>query len=125
MNVAILGASEKPDRFAFKAQQLLGEHGHTTFPISLSGKEILGRPGYKSLPDIPTEEGPIHTITVYMNPTRFAEIAEDVLASSPSRIIFNPGTESPEIAERFRQAGIHVVEACTLILLNDGEFESA
>ena len=125
MKVAILGASDKPDRFAYKAQQLLTEHGHATFPVSLSGKEILGRPGCQSILDIPAEDRPIHTITVYMNPARFAEIADDVLTFSPSRIIFNPGTESPKIAQSFRDAGVHVVEDCTLVLLNAGEFETA
>lgn len=125
MNVAILGASEKPDRFAHKAQQLLAEHGHATYPISLSGREILGRPGYKSLHDIPVEERPVHTVTIYMNPARFAGIADEVLSFSPNRIIFNPGAESPEIAEKFREAGVRVVEACTLILLEEGRFETA
>ncbi|MFT5467128.1 MAG: putative CoA-binding protein [Verrucomicrobiales bacterium] len=122
MNVAILGATDKPDRFAHKAQKLLMEHGHVAFPISLSGKEILGCPGYRSIVDI-TEE--IDTVTVYMNPDRFAVVQDEILAKAPRRIIFNPGTESPEAAKVFREAGISVVEACTLILLDAGQFESA
>lgn len=125
MNVAIIGASPKTDRFAYKAQQLLTEHGHDCFPVSPSGQEILGRAGFTSIEDIPQEDRSIHTVTVYVNPTRFAEIEGEVLRVQPSRVIFNPGTESPEIAAKFREAGIHVVEACTLVLLRDGEFEAA
>ena len=125
MNVAILGASDKPDRYSHQAQRLLTEHGHTPFPVSPTGKQILGRPGYSTLSEIPAEDRPVHTVTVYINPQRFAEIADQVLAFDPSRIIFNPGAESPEMAERFRAAGVHVVEACTLVLLRTGQFETA
>ncbi len=125
MNVAILGASEKPDRFANRAQVMLAEYGHDTYPVSLSGQDILGRPGFKTVLDIPDSDVEIHTITVYMRPQHLAPIVDEILPTRPARVIFNPGTESPEIAAKFREAGIHVVEACTLILLETGEFESA
>ena len=125
MKVAIIGATDKPDRYAFKAQQMLTDHGHEPFPISLRGRDILGRKGYQSILDIPEEERPVHTATIYVNPERFAAVADEVLEFTPSRVIFNPGTESAEIAERFREAGIAVVEACTLVLLATEQFEVA
>ena len=125
MNVAILGASNDPERYAHKAQQMLMDHGHATFPISLSGEAVLDQPGYRSILDIPREAHPIHTVTVYLNPQRFAGIVDDVIEAAPTRIILNPGTESPEIAEKFRAAGIRVVEACTLVLLATGQFDAA
>ena len=67
MNVAILGASEKRERYSYKAQQLLVEEGHMVFPVSSSGKDILGVQGYPFLTDI---KDSIDTITVYVNPTR-------------------------------------------------------
>ena len=33
MNVAVLGASNKPERYSFKAVRLLREMGHTAFPV--------------------------------------------------------------------------------------------
>lgn len=125
MNVAIIGASKNPERYSHKAQKMLMEHGHGTFPVSLSGDDILDREGFKSIQDIPDEDRPIHTATIYLKPDRFAEIADEVLEFQPGRIIFNPGTESPAIAARFREAGIHVVEACTLVLLATGQFGDA
>ncbi len=122
MNVVILGASPKPDRFSFLAQKRLIEEGHQTIPISLSGEPILGISGYQSIGDIPDSDKPVHTVTVYMNPQRFEAILDDVLAAKPERIIFNPGTESVEISNQFRQSGIEVVEDCTLIMLDQGTF---
>ena len=125
MNVAIIGASEKPDRYSHRAQRMLMDHGHTTFPVSPNAKEILDRPGYASLLDIPEEEGPIDTLTVYVNPQRFEPLIDEVRELSPRRVIFNPGTESGDAAEALREAGIHVVEACTLVLLRTDQFDAA
>ncbi|MFT4547120.1 MAG: putative CoA-binding protein [Pseudoalteromonas tetraodonis] len=41
MNVAIIGASDKQNRFAFKAQRMFAVHGHRVFPISPTGKGEL------------------------------------------------------------------------------------
>ena len=125
MKVAIIGATDKPERYAHRAQQMLLEHGHEPIPISLAGQDILGRKGYPSILDIPEEERPVHTATIYVNPERFAAAADEVLEFAPSRVIFNPGTESAAIAGRFREAGIEVVEACTLVMLATDQFESA
>ncbi|MGY8642290.1 MAG: CoA-binding protein [Verrucomicrobiales bacterium] len=125
MNVVILGATETPDRFAFRAQKMLMDHGFETIPISLRGDDVLGKIGYVSVSEIPDESCPIDTVTVYVNPTRFEPLIDEIIELSPTRVIFNPGTESSAAMKKLSDAGIHVVEACTLILLQDGEFESA
>ncbi|MGJ8695343.1 MAG: CoA-binding protein [Verrucomicrobiaceae bacterium] len=119
MNVAILGASPKPERYAHKAQLLLTEHQHTVLPISPTGAEILGIPGYQSISDI-TE--PIDTLTLYLGPDRLAPLIPEIIRAKPQRIIFNPGTESPEAQTAFQQAGIKTENACTLVLLHSRAF---
>ena len=121
MNVAILGASEKPERYSNKAQRLLAEHGHRVFPVSPGGGEIRGVIGYGSVADLPADES-IDTLTLYVNPVRLEPLIDDILAKNPRRVIFNPGTESDSAAKRFRDAGIEVLEACTLVLLETGQF---
>lgn len=119
MNVAILGASAKPERYANKAQVLLSEHGHTVFPVSPTGAEILEVEGYSSLGEI-TEE--IDTLTLYLGSDRLAPLIEEIISVKPGRIIFNPGTESKEAITAFEKAGITCEEACTLVLLQTGSF---
>ena len=41
---------------------------------------------------------------------------------SRKRVIFNPGTESPELADTLDRAGITHLEACTLVMLQTGQF---
>ncbi|MEM0969118.1 MAG: CoA-binding protein [Verrucomicrobiota bacterium] len=122
MTVVIMGASANPKRYAHKAQTMLMEQGHVPIPISLSGDPILGVAGYSAIEGIPDEERPVDTVTVYLRPERFSGMKNEVKRLSPRRVIFNPGTEDPILAEDFRQEGIEVVEACTLVLLSLGQF---
>lgn len=118
-NVAIIGASHKPQRYAYQAQELLMGHKHTVFPVSGNGREILGVDGYRSISEIGQ---PIDTVTLYLNAQRHEPIFEDVLQVHPRRIIFNPGTESDDLMQRYREAGIETLEACTLVMLRTGQF---
>lgn len=114
----ILGASHKPDRYAHLAQKSLMAAGYPVIPIHPVEKEILGEEVVSRLDQVEEE---VHTLTVYVNPRRFAPMIDDVLALAPQRVIFNPGTESPELYHLFPE-GVEVLEACTLVMLNTGQY---
>ncbi len=120
MNVAVLGASNKPERYSFKAVRMLGEKGHTPFPVHPALSEVDGLPVFPSLRAIPA---PVDTVTVYLSPHNQQPIADELLNSGARRFVFNPGTENPELADQLRQRGKEVVEACTLVLLTTGRFD--
>jgi len=119
MSVAVLGASNKPDRYSYKALTKLREHGFKTFPIHPVYEEIDGIKAYKSLDDI-TE--PIDTITIYLSAANSTPLIDDILKSGARRVIFNPGTENNELSRTLKENGIEVVEGCTLVMLSTGQF---
>ncbi|RLA04450.1 MAG: CoA-binding protein [Gammaproteobacteria bacterium] len=120
LSVAIIGASHKPQRYAYQAQVLLTENGHTVLPVSGNGREILGVAGYSSINDLPR---PVDTVTLYLNPQRHLDIQKELLELKPRRIIFNPGTESDALEQFYQNNGILTEQACTLVLLKTGQFE--
>ena len=117
--VAILGASDKPDRYAYKAFKMLRQHGHEVVPVHPVLTEIEGTPVLPSLSDI---QGGVETLTLYVNPSISSAAADAIVALNPARVIFNPGTENPELAAKLDAAGIAHQEACTLVLLATGQF---
>ena len=119
MNVAVLGASKKTERYSYKAVKLLQEKGHTAFPVHPAIDEIDGTRVYKNLSNIPE---PIDTVTVYLSPQNSNKTAEDILNSGARRVIFNPGSENPELIEILSKRGFEIVEACTLVMLKTGQF---
>ena len=119
MNVAILGASNKPERYSNQALRLLAEHGHAVFPVHPALDAIDGHRVFKSLADIPE---PVDTVTMYVSPAHSTGLAGALLAARPRRVLFNPGTENPDLEEKLAHAGIAVIRACTLVLLRTGQF---
>jgi predicted CoA-binding protein len=116
---AVLGASPKEDRYSFKAVRMLKENGFEPIPIHPAGHEVDGITGLKSLDEI---NGPIDTLTVYVNAVVSSAEKANILRLKPRRVIFNPGAENPALATELREAGIEVVEACTLVLLRTEQY---
>lgn len=119
LSVAVLGASQNPDRHSHRAVVMLLERGYRVLPIHPSGKDVAGVECHRSLRDVPQ---PVDTITVYLSAANSTQVIDDILAARPRRVILNPGAENPELARRCRESGIEVQEACTLVQLRTGQF---
>ena len=117
-SVAILGASDKPERYSHMLIKRLGSKGHAVYPINPVLKSIDGLPVYRSLSDLPPG---IDVLSIYMNAQRSSEIADAIAASGIPRVIFNPGAENPALAHRLAAAGVRVEEACSLVLSGLGQ----
>ncbi len=117
--VAVLGASPKPDRYAYRAMQMLREHGHRAIPVNPAFDEILGDKCYRSIAEIPDT---VDTVTMYLGKQRSDPLIGEIVKAKPRRIIMNPGAENGDLAAKAEAAGIEVDYACTLVLLQTGEF---
>lgn len=118
-NVAVIGASPKPDRYSNKAIRLLAEYHHNPIPVAPKHEEIEGKKVFASLEEIPEK---IDTVTIYLGPARQNAIIQEIINVAPKRVIFNPDTENKAVYGQLEQAGIKVVEACTLVLLRTNQY---
>lgn len=117
--MAILGASPRESRYSHRAQRQLGELGYQTRPVNPAYQFVLNQACVPRLEDL---HEPIDTVTLYIGPAHQAGLEAGLLALRPRRVIFNPGTENPRLAEVLTRAGIRCQNACTLVLLNTGQF---
>ncbi|WP_108651055.1 CoA-binding protein [Dongshaea marina] len=118
--VAILGASEKEGRYAKMAQILLRDKGFLVLPITPNATEIMD---VHAISHLAEASCPIDTLTVYIRPELFdATITKAIIDQGVRRVIFNPGSESPEVIKTLKQNKIEVVEACTLVMLKTDQF---
>ena len=116
----IIGASDNPSRYAYLAAQRLSDKNHPIIPMGIrkgtvQGVEILD---LRTRPEIKD----VDTVTLYINPTHQQEWESYILGLKPKRIIFNPGTENPELAAKAGKQGIETENACTLVLLSIGNY---
>ena len=117
--VAVLGASPKPDRYSNQAVRLLLEQGYDVIPIHPAIHQLEGLSVVASLSDI-TEK--IDTLTIYVSAAISTPLEHEIIQLNPDRVLFNPGSENPELNTSLQAAGIHTETACTLVLLNTRQF---
>ncbi len=109
----VVGVSLKPERYSYKAVQMLHQHHFPVIAMGLVEGEIDGISIRKQIP----LNTPIHTITLYLNAERQQEIEQTLINLKPARIIFNPGAENDRLFQLAHLSNIQVINACTLVLL--------
>lgn len=117
--VVVLGASNKPHRYAYKALKMLQEYGYHVLPVHPKLEAIDGVVVKHDLSQISM---PIDTLTLYIGPQRIAPLIEDIVKLNPARVILNPGTESNELELALVHNDIPFVKDCTLLMLEHGRF---
>ncbi len=116
----IVGASEKPERYAYKALKLLKEKGHTVKALALKKgmvDTIVFETEFSAFENLK-----IDTITLYVGKANQAAYIPFMLKLKPQRVIFNPGTENEDFYIELDKHHIAYEEACTLVLLNTGQY---
>lgn len=114
----VLGASLSPSRYSNMAINRLVDNDQPVEAVGLKKGEVAGI-------EIATTKEPfedIHTVTLYLNPQRQEEYYDYILSLKPQRVIFNPGTENPELYEILRENDIEMEVACTLVLLGTNQY---
>lgn len=114
----VIGASEKPGRYANMAVHRLLHYGHEVIPIGLKPGIIEGIRILTGTPEIKD----VDTVTLYIRPQLQPALYDYILSLQPKRIIFNPGTENDELALKAMSKGIETEEACTLVMLSTGGY---
>jgi len=113
----VIGASPTPSRYAHHAVERLHHYGHEVVPIGIREGTIAGIPIVTGTPALTD----VDTVTLYIRPKRQKMYYEYILETlQPKRIVFNPGTENPQLLNKAREAGIQTEMACTLVMLATG-----
>lgn len=114
----VLGASTNPTRVSYQAVHRLLRKGHEPVLVGIKKGDVAGIPIQHGQPEL----SDIDTITLYMNPRRQVDQYDYILGLQPKRIIFNPGTENPELIRLAREQGIEIDIACTLVMLATDQY---
>ncbi|MFO8147807.1 MAG: CoA-binding protein [Bacteroidota bacterium] len=114
----VLGASLNPSRYSNIAINRLVVYKQPVVAVGLRKGEVAGVP-------ISTKKEHfenVDTVTLYLNPKRQVEYYDYILSLNPQRVIFNPGTENPELFQLLKKNNIGFEVACTLILLGTNQY---
>jgi predicted CoA-binding protein len=117
--VAVLGikTEEQSDQPAFYVSQYLAEHGVEVVPVPVyypEVTEILGRPVYRRLADVPAP--PVDAVIVFRRSKDVAAHLDDLLAAKAKSVWLQLGIRDDAVAEKLAAAGITVVQdRCAMV----------
>lgn len=117
--IAVLGASNNPNRYSYKAVDMLKEYGFSVIPVHPSGISVCKTETKKSLADINSK---VDTLSIYVNSSVSSTIIDEILNLNPRRIIFNPETENQALEDICQRNGIEIIHGCTLVMLRTNTF---
>ncbi|PKQ46952.1 CoA-binding protein [Confluentibacter flavum] len=114
----VIGASLNPSRYSNFVVQKLIALGHEVVAIGKKSGEIASV-------KINTEQLPykdLDTVTLYINPENQKGFYDYIVSLKPKRVIFNPGTENPELYQILKNNNIPFEIACSLVLLSTNQY---
>ncbi|MBL7885029.1 MAG: CoA-binding protein [Bacteroidia bacterium] len=114
----VIGASDNPERYSYKATLALKNKNHEVIPIGIRAGKIND---LSIITDKPIIEN-VDTITLYVGPQNQESWKEYIFTIHPKRVIFNPGTENLSFQAELNAKNIETIEACTLVMLSIGNY---
>ncbi|WP_459128902.1 CoA-binding protein [Guggenheimella bovis] len=113
---AVLGATDKKDRFGYKILKRLIDLDYDVTPINPNYEEILGKKAYKNLKDVPEA---IDVVDVVVNKELVRKWIESDDLSCYKYIWFQPHTYDEEIIELAKAKNSNLIyDHCVLIETN-------
>ncbi|MFB9052967.1 CoA-binding protein [Formosa undariae] len=114
----VIGASLNPSRYSNVAIKRLVGANQDTVAFGLKEGTVSG----VSIDTELLEYKDLDTVTLYLNPKRQTQYYDYIIGLNPKRVIFNPGTENPELYSLLKERGIDYEVACTLVLLSTNQY---
>lgn len=104
--IAVVGASNNPERHSYEVAQYLQRQGFKIIPVNPALTEMLGEKAY---PDVLSIPGPVDVVDVFRRPEAVPEVVEQAIAKGAKVVWMQPGAENMAAAERVVEAGLEVI----------------
>jgi len=113
--IALVGASDRPDRPSHGVMARLQAHGYRVIPINpqLAGQQLLGE---TVLPDLAAVGEPIDLVDIFRRPIAAGEAVDEAIAVGAKAVWLQLGVINDEAAARAEAAGLQaVMDRCPAI----------
>lgn len=114
----VIGASLKESRYSNICVRTLVSGQFPVTAIGLREGLIDETPVQTGFPKLQN----IHTVSLYLGPDNQKSWYKYIMELNPERVVFNPGAENDEFEEMLTEAGVEVVEGCTIVMVKGGTF---
>ncbi len=107
-NIAMIGASDRPDRPSHGVMKFLQSHGYRVFPVNpqITGEHVHGEYVWRELSQIGE---PIDLVDIFRRPQAAGEAVDEAIAAGAKAVWLQLGVINEEAAARAEAAGLQVV----------------
>jgi predicted CoA-binding protein len=106
--IAMVGASDRPDRPSYGVMRMLQEHGYRVIPVNpqITGEHVHGEFVFRELAQIGE---PIDIVDIFRRPQAAGEAVDEAIAVGAKAVWMQLGVINEEAAARAEAAGLAVV----------------
>jgi predicted CoA-binding protein len=106
--IALVGASDRPDRPSHGVMRFLQRHGYRVIPVNpqIAGTQLHGETVVSSLDEI---QEPIDLVDIFRRPLAAGEAVDDAIAAGAPAVWMQIGVINAAAAARAEAAGLQVV----------------
>jgi predicted CoA-binding protein len=107
-NIAMVGASDRPDRPSYGVMKFLQSHGYRVFPVNpqITGEHVHGEFVWRELAQIGE---PIDIVDIFRHPQAAGDAVDQAIAVGAKAVWLQLGIVNEEAAQRAEAAGLQVV----------------
>ena len=106
--IALVGASDRPDRPSHRVMNFLQNQGYRVFPVNptITGEHVHGEYVWRELAQIGE---PIDIVDIFRRPIAAGDAVDDAIAVGAKAVWMQLGVINEEAAQRAEAAGLKVV----------------
>ncbi|MEG3088045.1 CoA-binding protein [Sphingomonas sp. PB4P5] len=106
--IALVGASDRPDRPSYGVMKTLQEHGYRVIPVNpqITGEHVHGEFVFRELAQL---GDPIDIVDIFRNSAAAGEAVDQAIAIGAKAVWMQLGVVNAEAAARAEAAGLQVV----------------
>lgn len=106
--IAMIGASDRPDRPSYHVMKVLQDHGYRVLPVNpqITGEHVHGEYVWRALSQIGE---PIDMVDIFRRPQAAGEAVDEAIAAGAKAVWLQLGVINEEAAARADAAGLKVV----------------
>ena len=106
--IAMIGASDRPDRPSWGVMRFLQDHGYRVIPVNpqITGEHVHGEYVWRELAQIGE---PIDMVDIFRRPQASGDAVDEAIAAGAKSVRLQTGVINEEAAARAEAAGLKVV----------------
>ena len=106
--IALVGASDRPDRASYGVMKFLQDHGYRVIPVNprITGEHVHGEYVWRELAQIGE---PIDIVDIFMRSETVGPVVDEAIAIGAKAVWMQLGVINPEAAAKAEAAGLKVV----------------